>query len=72
METLGEVLKSMNEFTQEQAQSLEAIQRTTRSAIQDSLRVSDRRFKITAALLAVLTGLILLLGIIAICRLPGG
>jgi hypothetical protein len=71
METLGEVLKAMNEFTKEQAESLEAIQSTTREAIRDSMQVSEHRFKITAALLAALIGLILILGIIAIVRLPG-
>ena len=71
MEKLGGFLQSMNEFTKEQTESLAAIQETTRSAIRDSLHLSDRRFKITAAILAALTGLILVLGIIAICRLGG-
>ena len=72
MAKLHEVLKSMSEFAKEQAESLETIPETTHAAIDDSLRISDRRFKIAVALLAVLISLILLLGIIAIARLPGG
>jgi methyl-accepting chemotaxis protein len=72
MAGLREALNSMSEFAKEQAESLGTIQETTRTAIDRSLRISDKRFKITTALLAILTGLILLLGIIAIARLPGG
>ncbi len=72
MESLGGILKSMSEFTKSQADSLDAIQETTRTAIEQSSHIMDRRFKITAALIAALIGLILILGIIAIVRLPGG
>lgn len=69
MQTLGEVLTSMNEFTKEQAESLEAIQNTTRTAIENTARLSNQRFKVTAALLAALIGIVMVLGIIAIVRL---
>lgn len=69
METFSEILKSVNEFTREQTNSLEAIEQTTRSAIEHSSRHSERRFKVTAALLATLIGIVLVLGIIAISRL---
>ena len=61
----------LDQITRPPAESLEAIQSTTKEAISESIRISDTRFKLTAALLAALIGLILILGIIVIIRLPG-